>query len=178
MHPQSTQLPLPEESWLPVVSYEGLYEVSDLGNVRNVRRRKSTWPGRVLKPRLYTSGHLHVHLCREGQATALLIHRLVLAAFTRPAARQQEGNHINGVKADNRLINLEWITHAGNARHAFTTGLSPKGESRSQAKLTEADVRAIRAARGTLSQRTLARQFGVDQSVICEIQCRKCWKHV
>ena len=184
MHPQSTQLPLPEETeeWRPVVDYEGLYEVSDLGNVRSVRRTTNTWPGRVLKPRLDHYGYLKVHLSRGDRETRLTIHRLVLAAFVGPFASGQEGNHINGVKTDNRLGNLEKVSGSQNTNHAWQSGLCnshrPRGSQNPHVKLTEDAVRQIRALGDQLDQAELGRRFGVHFSTISDILRGKTWKHV
>ena len=178
MHPQSTQFPLPEERWLPVVGYEGLYEVSDLGDVRSVRRTTNSRAGHVLKATLNNWGYIQVHLSREGRVIWSTVHRLVLAAFVRPPAVGEQGNHINGVKTDNRLSNLEWVTPSGNIRHAHRTDLAPRGERSSRAKLTEAQVLQIRALGKNLTGRELARRFGVSCSAISLILNRKHWQHV
>jgi hypothetical protein len=185
MLPQSTQLPLVEETWLPVPDYEGLYEVSDLGNVRRDAPYNSTHAGRILKPRLSPSGYLSVDLCRDNRAVHFRVNRLVLAAFTRPPRPGEQGNHINGIKTDNRLANLEWTEPVENIRHAHRVGLAPppppslrRGSQCPGAKLTEADVLTIRAARGQVTGPELARRFGVSKNLICRIQLRKTWRHI
>jgi len=187
MHPQSTQLPLvlEAEDWRPVVGYEGLYEVSDLGRVRSARRASNTHPGRILKPNLSPSGYLDVQLCRHNRPIHFRVHRLVLAAFVRRPIDREQANHINGVKIDNRPSNLEWLTPSGNKRHAHRIGLAPppppnlrRGSQCPGAKLTEANVLTIRAARGQVTGPELARHFGVSKNLICRIQLRKVWKHI
>lgn len=92
------------ERWVPVVGYEGLYEVSDCGRVRAV------WAG---KPKLRKcpvnyNGYHAVGLRKEGKTRIKLVHRLMLSAFVRPAQLNEEGLHRNGVRTDNRLSNIHW----------------------------------------------------------------------
>lgn len=91
------------------------YEVSTLGRVRNKRT------GRVLKPTL-SRGYEKVTLCWNGERKNAQVHRLVLMAF-RHLGDGLECNHINGVKNDNRLENLEWVTCSQNHHHAVRLGL-------------------------------------------------------
>lgn len=185
MPPQSTQLPLVLEAaeWRPVVGYEGWYEVSSLGGVRRVRHTRGTWAGRVLTPSPDKWGYPIVGLYRENHRTVFRVHRLVLAAFSEPPVLQDWGHHKNGIKADNRLSNLEWATQTENTRHAVAMGLLVpvpprlKGEQCPWAKLTEDDVLVIRAARGRVTGKELARQFCVSRSMISLIQAGNRWKH-
>ena len=83
------------EHWLPVADYEGLYEVSDLGQVRSLPRR--TTSGRVLKPQpVSESRHLEASLSRNGKVSRQLVHRLVLAAFVGPCPEGEEVRHLDG----------------------------------------------------------------------------------
>lgn len=106
------------ERWLPVVDWEGLYEVSDLGRVRSLSRRGGNnrlYGGKILKPTpINKSGHLSVTLCRNDVDTKALVHRLVLAAFVGPCPEGQEGRHLDGDPSDNRLIRLAYGTRQQN----------------------------------------------------------------
>lgn len=121
----------PSEQWRPVVGFEGVYEVSDQGRLRSLTRiltRSNGWPfpvkGRLLVPALRPSGYLAVCLCHNGQ-TAALVHRLVAAAFIPNPEDLPHVNHLNGIKTDNRVANLEWATPRSNALHAFSHNLRP-----------------------------------------------------
>jgi hypothetical protein len=100
---------LTPEQWKPIPGYRGLYEVSDLGRVRNVRT------GRLLKLTPNTAGYLVVDLCRNGVRRQYLVNVLVLLAFVgpRPAPRMM-ACHDDDVKSNNVLSNLAWKTHAQN----------------------------------------------------------------
>ena len=95
------------ESWLPIVGYEGKYEVSDFGNVKNVKT------GRILKL-LNAKGYLHVNLFNNGRKQHS-VHRLALLTFL-PIDEIKEVNHKNHIKSDNRLENLEWCSRSENTR--------------------------------------------------------------
>ncbi len=132
-------------------------------------------PG-LLKPNYAPSGYVSVQLSNRRRVT---IHRLVMATFVGPA-RGREVNHINGIKDDNRLENLEYCTRSENMKHAFASGLqSNKGERHSQSLLTEGDVRKIYAlAMSGIPQPEIAKSFGIYQSVVSRIKSRKAWAHV
>ena len=88
------------------------YEVSNQGRVRNART------DRVLRPRKRRDGYLDVMLIYKGQAKRCLIHKLVATAFVEGWRKGLEVNHKNGVKTDNRVENLEWVTASENHQHA------------------------------------------------------------
>lgn len=107
------------EQWLPVVGWEGLYEVSDFGRVRSisrtVERRGEVYekPGRVLKP-IRRTYHFGVSLYADGKSTPRPIHRLVLEAFVGPRPEGMECCHLDDDPTNNRLSNLRWDTHSAN----------------------------------------------------------------
>ena len=119
------------EQWRPVVGYEGLYEVSDRGNVRSVPReftyRTGTQvirPGRILKGRVMRAGHLRVALSDHDRTRRdWLVHRLVLFAFRGAPADGMQACHNNDVKYDNRLENLRWDTRSENTLDTYRNGI-------------------------------------------------------
>jgi len=173
----------PDELWRPVVGFEGLYEVSDLGRVRGldrlVPRRGGTTrlqSGIVLRDRSGPKGYRMVGLCRGGLVSGRYVHRLVLEAFIGPCPPGQEACHRLGLRADNRLSELRWDTKAANQADRVTHGTDQRGERNACAVLSTRDVVTIRAS--PLSQRVLARQFGVQQQSISKIKTRIRWSHV
>jgi hypothetical protein len=100
-----------KETWKPVVGYEGLYEVSSEGNVRNVKT------GKILKPKNNRRGYLFVGLHKNGAVKNRYIHRLVAQAFIPNPNKLPEVNHKDEIKANNNLDNLEWVSHRDNSNY-------------------------------------------------------------
>lgn len=114
-----------EEIWKPLVDWEGLYEVSNLGNVRSLDRYvtqngyKKFCRGQILKPTLHKSNYLMVTLRNSGIQKVSKVHQLVMNTFNPNTSNQKlEINHIDGNTTNNRLDNLEWCTHKQNMQHA------------------------------------------------------------
>jgi hypothetical protein len=103
--------------WKPVVGYEGLYEVSNKGEIKSVRKQ------RLMKPILSKRGYLRIELNKSGIGRIYSVHRLVAIAFIDNPLCKKEVNHINGIKHDNNTNNLEWCTRQENARHSWDNKL-------------------------------------------------------
>ena len=103
------------EIWKPIPDYEGLYEVSNFGNVRNNRKQ--------LKFYQINSGYLALKLVKDGLRISPLVHRLVALVFCEKQSHQTEVNHIDGNKQNNHYTNLEWCTSSENKQHALTNGM-------------------------------------------------------
>lgn len=96
-----------QEMWKPVVGYEGVYEVSNCGNVRRVG-------GNVMKQHKTSFGYLALTLCKNGKVKTFQAHRLVAMAFVPNPNGKPFVNHLDEDKANNRADNLEWVTSAEN----------------------------------------------------------------
>lgn len=117
-----------EEIWKPIKGYEGYYEVSSIGNVRSLDREikinNKIWKlkGKLLKKRIESHGYLAVVLFIGSNRNSQKIHRLVASAFIDNPDNKKEVNHINLIKNDNRVENLEWVTRSENMKHAGLNG--------------------------------------------------------
>lgn len=117
----------------PIPGYEGRYSASKCGRIfahPNVSRGTGRW----LKAATERCGYLYVGLCKEGVVKKYKVHRLVaLAWLGAPAQDGLQINHIDGVKANNAVENLEWVTASANRKHAFAAGLQVVSEKQREA---------------------------------------------
>ncbi len=127
------------EMFLPVVNYNGYYQVSDSGVVKSMDRfiEDEEWKrryvkGRILRPKDNGHGYLSVALSIRGKTTRHYIHRLVAGAFIDNPEEYPFVNHKDGNPGNNNAENLEWVSHRQNVKHGYETGLnSNKGGSHS-----------------------------------------------
>ncbi|GGD64478.1 endodeoxyribonuclease [Erythrobacter arachoides] len=176
------------ETWKTIEGYEGLYEISDQGRVktlsRTVYRGRGSSPQvlkeRILDHRINKDGYPIVCLSKDRKGRNCLVHRLLAEAFIPNPDGHPIVRHLNDVKTDMRLGNLAWGTHTDNRLDAIRNGCKihvlEKGEKHKDAKLTEADVLAIRAS--AESGLALARKYGVSDKAISKIRRRETWKHI
>lgn len=167
-----------KERWLPVLGFEGLYSVSNFGDVMSMNYNK-TGMLKILQPQLSNCRYLTVHLHKRGKSFHPTVHSLVMKAFRGdPIEPKICINHKNGIKSDNRLSNLEYCTYSENINHAYTTGLlvPANGETHCRAKLTADQVLSIPGKlTAGMSQLAIAKEFGVHPSVISKISNGKRW---
>ena len=128
------------EIFKDIEGYEGLYQISNFGNVRSFRNRKE----RILKPGLDHKGYNYVSLCVNSKRKNFKVHRLVGKSFIPNPNNNPQINHKNGIKIDNHTLNLEWVTQSENMLHAQKNGFKPVGSNAPHAKLIEAQVIDIR----------------------------------
>lgn len=119
-----------EEIWKDIPSYEGYYQVSNLGNFRSLPRRvryKSNgwrnYPSKTLLTETTKDNYQRIVLMKEGVKTRYQAHRLVALAFIPNPDNKPFINHIDGNKSNNNADNLEWCTASENVTHADITGL-------------------------------------------------------
>ena len=156
--------PASGESWRDIPGFPD-YQASDLGRIRS--RKSGDWY--VLHPTPHQmTGYLVVSPRVGGKYVARSVHRLVATTFL-GAANGRDVNHRNGDKHDNSLRNLEYLSRGENHRHAYRTGLRPPVGR----KLTNEQVRRIAGLQGAVSQKDIARQFGVSCTTVNRIHNRQ-----
>ncbi len=175
------------ERWLPVVGWEGLYEVSNWGRVKSLTRtlicpsHTRKVPEKLLNPYLDQRGYWQVRLHKEHVQHAFRVHVLVAAAFIGPRPEGLVVRHGDGGQHDNRLENLSYGTQAKNMADKYRDGTEGTGERNSMAKLNEAQVRYVRqqlkkGPRGTIAR--LATELGVSRGCIASIKSGQSWGHL
>ncbi len=168
------------ERWLPVVGYEGLYEVSSHGRVRSLDRLDSAGrrvKGCILRPHSDKNGYQVVALC-NGRRNDRKIHQLVAAAFLGPCPEGMIVLHgENGL--DNSPSNLSYGTRSQNSQDMKRDGTALQGERHPLAKLTATDVLSIRGLVSAGAVQThVAFAFGVSKQTVSAIVHRKLWPHL
>lgn len=173
-----------KEIWKKVNSN---YEISSRGRVRSLPRVieyiKNSKPvkavflkTRLLTPHKTVHGYLSIRLGKYSIFTSL--HRLVATAFIPNPENRLEVNHKNGIKTDNRVENLEWVTRIENQRHAIDNKLIVygKGEKSTANKLSQSEVNKIRKLILLgFTQKSIGEKFNTHQSNISYIKNRKTW---
>ena len=174
--------------WRPIVGWEGMYEVSDRGDVRSVVRTIHTkrgpfvFQGKLLKPCRVEDGYFHVALSRPGKRQEVNIHTAVARAFIGKCPKGKEVCHKDGTRTNNHWRNLRYGTRKSNAedRKTHGTDYGPPGlpgELNPNVKLTEEKVRyVLKSPDKTLKQ--LGKELGVHLGTIYHIRSRKTWAHV
>jgi hypothetical protein len=114
-----------KETWKDIDGYEGIYQISTMGRVKRLVGY-SCKRERILKPCPNGRGYLHVGVLKNGKRKNLRIHRSVAVIFIPNPENKPQVNHIDGVKTNNRIDNLEWNTASENIIHAHANGLCNK----------------------------------------------------
>jgi len=122
------------EIWIDIKDYESVYAISNKGRIKSLTRKKEDnnyyvkriIHEKIIKTFLLNSGYLKVNLKLPGQKKGknCLVHRLVAKTFLLNADNKEQVNHINGIKTDNHVDNLEWCDNTYNQLHAYKLGLS------------------------------------------------------
>lgn len=126
-----------KEIWKPIKNYEGLYEVSNTGKVKSLKRTVKSYNDwdRTFNEKILTlhSSKLtkrhpkpmyHVELWKDNKRKVMMIHRLVAETFIPNPDGKPQVNHIDGNRKNNCVDNLEWVTNQENSQHAYKTGLA------------------------------------------------------
>lgn len=159
-----------EEEYRDVVGFEEYFQVSNLGNVFSKRSN------RILKQTKNNKGYWVFGTSINGIAHTFSVHRLVAEAFIPNPEDKPYVNHIDGCKTNNVVSNLEWVTAKENSAHSWATGLQLPRPNHSQRKLTDDQVREIRAS--TKSNKELASIYGIGLVTIWRIKRRQTYKDI
>ena len=159
-----------------VKDYEGLYFLNENGSIFSYP--KKTRKGiREIFPNIINSNYMMIDLCKNGKVKKHLFHRLMAQTFLENKENKEQVNHINGIKTDNRLENLEWNTRSENQKHSIKIGLrTAKGIKNSQSKLTEKQVLDI--FKDTRTYKEIIKDYKISIPTISNIKTGHSWTHI
>lgn len=173
------------EIWKDVNGFEGYFQISNYGRVKQLERE--VWNGyawftkkeKMLKIS-YRKAYPSVRFYIDNKVYWKSVHRLIAEAFIPNPHNKSEVNHINGIKTDFNIDNLEWVTRSENQLHAFRTGLNKphihKGSLNPSSKLNEIDIINIRNDKRL--HRIIAESYGISRYNITNIKNHKRWAHI
>lgn len=183
--------PCPPDAEWRLVTLNDHYEISEYGHLRRAVGGSNSKKGKLIKPNTATNGYIKYGLWRDNKTKHCHAHRLVALAFIPNPDGLPQVAHWDGVPRNCHVSNLRWATEKENSadrvrhgrqvrgdRHPWRINpeLIIRGERHKLSKLTEDDVRAIRASNE--SKRVLARRYDVDRALIGRVRQRKVWTHV
>lgn len=175
---------LPGEVWKPVVGFEGLYEVSNMGRVKSLARivragsRSQPVRERILATPCVDPGYKMVNLHRRGHKAKRWVHSLVLEAFHGCRPTGCACRHMNGDPTDNRAANLRWGSYAENSADQKRHGTAIRGERVGGARLHPRSVAEIKRQLPHNTDIELGRLWGVARQTIHAIRTGRTWKHI
>lgn len=150
------------ENWKPIKGYEGLYEVSNTGQIRSLDRNNGKRKGKMLKRTIGSNGYLRITLCKNSIPVTKEVHRFVAETFLPNPDNLPCVNHKDENKMNNNVNNLEWCTREYNSsygtkteRELITKGIKP--------------FVCIETGTTYTNQHQCARELGIDQSSISKV---------
>lgn len=172
------------ELWKNIDGYDGMYQISNFGNIR-------TWfkpPSGIRKTPIlrrqditYQGYHL-ITLSKNGTKKRYSVHRLVAFAFIPNPENKPFINHIDFNKSNNHFSNLEWCTQKENVKHTIENNRksTPKGEAHYASRLSKKDVLNIKnlCSDPSISQYDIAKIYDIDQSHVSKINSGSAWNHL
>lgn len=173
-----------QEIWKPVVGYEGFYEVSNMGNVRSIDRitqigsKGSRFQPMIILKKAIRNGYHSVMLSKENEKSNTSVHRIVALAFIDNPLQKTQVNHINSIKTDNRVENLEWATPKENTHHSMRNGNHFKGSRHGNSVLKEKDILHIYKVCKNTTDVNLSQKYSVNPSTIRKIRLGMIWKEL
>lgn len=175
------------KKWRKIPGYS-TYKASTEGEIKTFNW-KNNGIERIMKPALDNGGYLRTMLKNdEGKLCTIKVHRIIAQTFLIKKEIHTDVNHKNSIRSDNRVINLEWVTHSENVKHSFANMMQTnKGECNPCATLTDKQVLEIRAnytfgkktkVKGHLTKKEIAQKYNTTEPVIKRIVHNKTWKHL
>lgn len=174
------------EKWKSINGYEGVYEVSNFGRVKTldkfIKGRNNSFSPRkskIIKGEIDKDGYHVVTLTHNRLVKKYKVHRLVAIHFVPNVENKPQVNHIDNVKNNNVVANLEWVYPSENSLHMKKCNRQATGEKVGNSKLCAKKVLEIRGlCKGGVSYNHIASTYDVYVSTIYKINKRETWKHL
>lgn len=182
-----------QEIWKPVVGFEGYYEISSIGRLKSVKRSyevNGRWnkthirhmEEKLYKPYMAKTGYWDVFIHLHGRHRQS-IHRMVAKAFIPNPGNKGYVNHINSIRTDNRVGNLEWVTHQENMMHGYLHGSlripASVGQDNGRAVLTNEQVLEIRKLyKEGMRPKQLIEKYQLKKATLEGVIYNTKWKHL
>lgn len=165
------------EIWRDIEGWEGLYQISNCGNVKSLHFNKE----RIMKQVSDTKGYKQVRFCNKSKTEMPLIHRLVAQAFIPNPDNKPEVNHHDNDKTNNHDWNLEWVTRAENIQYAVKTGTHfiARGSKNGTAIIDESTAKLIKQE--LIKEKKpgkIAEILNVNVDIVKDIKRGRTWNHV
>lgn len=178
------ELPFDEE-WRSIEGLDGMYEVSNFGNVRSRLKpgnhRNKLGNPRILKVRLDKRGYGTISLPfgHGGKYVTKSVHTLVANEFLGKRPEGKEIAHLNGDSTDNRACNLEYVTHKENESHKKLHGTLPLGSANGNTNYVGWQIEIVRyLAEKGVPQAKIAKLFDMSVQMVSSVVLRESWPHV
>jgi len=175
-----------DEEWSSIIDFSN-YEVSNLGRIRCLKWRsgsriqKDKYPY-IMKQRLCKKGYCVLYIVRDdGMAKMVRVHRCVGQAFILNPHNLPQINHLNGIKTDNNIKNLEWISNKDNTKHSYESGLRDGvyvGEKNGRSIISENDVVYIFTNPDRKTTKQLSNIFGLTKHGIQGVYSGRNWSYL
>jgi len=181
-----------KEIWKPIKGFSVFYEISNFGRVRSCKGKGPSYKTKtpvILKPKKAGKNHYKpggayycVALRKKGKSYYHYIHRLVASAFLHKPRklRKPEVNHINGIKSDNTVFNLEWVNRRSNVFHQrHILDRTTKGVNHFNAKINDEIALSVKLMlRDNVHYKVICSKLGISTSIVMGIKTGVTWKHV
>lgn len=162
-----------EMHWHPIPTLIG-YEINNQFEIRSIKRKTPF----ILKQKINKIGYVVIRSTVYKKRRFFLVHRLIALTFIPNPHNKPMINHKNGIKIDNRIDNLEWVTSSENIKHAFDFGLNKKrfGQNANFYKLSNKSVMNI--FNSNRPYKELAIKYKVCRVTISDIKTGRTWSHL